>query len=65
MTNEEQLAKAYPKHIDRLRELCPEEFLKDETEHGRHPANTMAAGFDWDQTKEGWAYWNDLYESHP
>lgn len=61
MTNEEQLARAYPKEISRIKELASARFLAQSETTG--PATTLASAFDWYTTAEGWEFWNELYET--
>lgn len=60
MTNEEQLAKAYPEQITRIKELAGADFLA--RSEVTSPATTLATAFDWYTTAEGWEFWNNLYE---
>lgn len=61
MTNDAQLADAFPKQIERIRKLAEVEFLNHRAECSA--PYTLAAAFDWYGTNEGWDYWNDLYRS--
>lgn len=63
MTNEELLAKNFPKQIDRIKQLATAEFLGNEADN--NAPNTLAAAFDWFSTAEGLEFWNDLYEYGP
>lgn len=63
MTNGEQLAKAFPKQIARIRQLADDKFLAQEPDTSA--PNTLAAAFDWFSTAEGWEFWNDLYQFGP
>lgn len=64
MTNDEQLAAAYPKQIARIRQLAGAEWMAKSPE-SRSAPNTLASAFDWWTTDEGGEYWNDLYECGP
>lgn len=59
-TRDDILAKAYPKHIERIRELAGSKFMR--APPTTCAANELASGFDWHATTEGQEYWMKLYE---